>query len=51
MADNPIKNLEAKIAEAEAGGGPGKVAKQHESGKKTARERIDYLLDLQKKYL
>jgi propionyl-CoA carboxylase beta chain len=28
-----------------AGGGPERVAKQHESGKKTARERIDMLFD------
>ena len=45
MADNLIKNLDAKNAEAEAGGGSGRIQKQHESGKWTARERIDYLLD------
>jgi propionyl-CoA carboxylase beta chain len=31
--------------EAEAGGGPERVAKQHEAGKLTARERLDLLLD------
>ena len=29
----------------EAGGGPKRIDKQHESGKMTARERIDMLFD------
>ena len=32
-------------SEAEAGGGPARVAAQHEKGKLTARERLDLLLD------
>ncbi len=37
--------LEAKWALAKAGGGEARVAKQHASGKLTARERIDLLVD------
>jgi propionyl-CoA carboxylase beta chain len=37
--------LEKKNKEAELGGGPERIAKQHESGKMTARERIQFLLD------
>jgi propionyl-CoA carboxylase beta chain len=37
--------LESKWAEARAGGGAARVAKQHAAGKLTARERIDLLLD------
>ena len=32
-------------AEAEVGGGIERISKQHDSGKLTARERIDYLID------
>jgi acetyl-CoA carboxylase carboxyltransferase component len=45
MDDNRILDLQHKIEEAEAGGGPKRIAKQHESGKMAARERLDYLLD------
>ncbi len=45
MAQDRIEYLESIIAEAEAGGGQKRVDKQHASGKWTARERIDYLLD------
>ena len=45
MGQDKISELESNAAEAEAGGGPKRVEKQHESGKWTARERIDYLLD------
>lgn len=45
MSEDRIKDLEARIAQAEAGGGPSRIEKQHESGKWTARERLDYLLD------
>jgi acetyl-CoA carboxylase carboxyltransferase component len=45
MAENLIPDLEQKAAQSEAGGGPQRIAKQHESGKWSARERIDYLLD------
>ncbi len=37
--------LEKLDAEAERGGGEDRIAKQHESGKLTARERIDLFLD------
>lgn len=37
--------LAALHAEAEAGGGPERIARQHAAGKLTARERIDLLLD------
>jgi propionyl-CoA carboxylase beta chain len=39
------KELSKKLKAAEAGGGPDKIAKQHNEGKKTARERINDLLD------
>lgn len=37
--------LHAKKAEVEQGGGADKIAKQHEAGKMTARERINELFD------
>ena len=37
--------LDERDAAAEQGGGPDRVAKQHESGKLTARERLDLFLD------
>lgn len=40
-----IAILEEREKEAEAGGGEARIKKQHESGKLTARERIDLLLD------
>jgi propionyl-CoA carboxylase beta chain len=40
-----LERLEAMRAEAEAGGGPERVARQHERGKLSARERLDLLLD------
>lgn len=40
-----IKALEQKRKEIEAGGGEKRIQKQHESGKLTARERIEKLLD------
>jgi len=40
-----ISELRAKRQEIELVGGEAKIAKQHESGKKTARERIEMLLD------
>jgi propionyl-CoA carboxylase beta chain len=41
----PADVLERRLAEAHLGGGQGRIAKQHEAGKLTARERIDLLLD------
>lgn len=40
-----LEILEQKNKEAMEGGGPERIKKQHESGKLTARERIDKLLD------
>ena len=40
-----IELLEAKIAEAQKGGGEKRIAAQHAKGKLTARERIHFLLD------
>lgn len=37
--------LRERSAQAEQGGGTARVEKQHEAGKMTARERIDFLLD------
>ena len=51
MADGPktmadrIAELRERRAKLEAGGGPARHEKQHESGKLTARERLDILLD------
>ena len=39
------EDLEARRAQARLGGGPERIAKQHDAGKLTARERIDLLLD------
>jgi propionyl-CoA carboxylase beta chain len=43
--DTLRKRLEALEQKAELGGGPERIAKQHEAGKLTARERLDLLLD------
>ncbi|HEV2787497.1 MAG TPA: acyl-CoA carboxylase subunit beta [Solirubrobacteraceae bacterium] len=40
-----VDDLEERRARVRAGGGPEKVAKQHERGKLTARERLDLLFD------
>ena len=40
-----IKRLRETKATAALGGGEQKIAKEHEKGKLTARERIDLLLD------
>jgi propionyl-CoA carboxylase beta chain len=40
-----LEDLERRRAEAAAGGGDEAIAKQHDRGKLTARERIDLLLD------
>src|SRR3954449_4808468 len=39
------EDLAARRAQARLGGGPEKIAKQHDAGKLTARERIDLLVD------
>ncbi len=40
-----LELLRERTLQAEQGGGPARVDKQHEAGKMTARERIDFLLD------
>lgn len=40
-----VSDLKRKIAQVKLGGGEKRIAKQHEKGKLTARERIDFLLD------
>jgi acetyl-CoA carboxylase carboxyltransferase component len=40
-----VDDLHARREKAKLGGGPEKIAKQHERGKLTARERIDLLVD------
>ena len=40
-----MKELERRVREAESGGGSERVAKRHERGLTTARERIDMLFD------
>ncbi len=43
--DDKIAELEAKRAELELGGGKERIDRQHASGKLTARERVDRLVD------
>lgn len=43
--EDKIKELESRNLEAEMGGGQKRIEQQHNKGKMTARERIDYLLD------
>jgi len=43
--DERFSTLRSKREQIVAGGGPGRVKKQHEAGKLTARERIELLLD------
>ncbi|MCX7744103.1 MAG: acyl-CoA carboxylase subunit beta [Flavobacteriales bacterium] len=40
-----IADIEQKLQKIKLGGGKSKIAKQHEQGKLTARERIDFLID------
>lgn len=40
-----LSDLRRKLNEVYLGGGKAKIAKQHDQGKMTARERIDYLFD------
>lgn len=40
-----VSALNRKLEKVYEGGGKGRIAKEHEKGKMTARERIDYLLD------
>jgi propionyl-CoA carboxylase beta chain len=45
MSETALTRLEELEAQARQGGGPERVAKQHASGKMTARERLESLLD------
>src|SRR6266508_851200 len=45
MIEDKLKLLREKNAAAEAGGGAKRVERQHLSGKMTARERVEFLLD------
>ena len=42
---DPIEELRERKREAELGGGKDRIEAQHEKGKMTARERIDFLID------
>ncbi|WP_026950355.1 acyl-CoA carboxylase subunit beta [Algoriphagus mannitolivorans] len=46
-----LQVLNQKITEVRLGGGPKRIAKEHEKGKLTARERIDYLIDKGSEFL
>ncbi len=43
--EDKFKELDEKIAEAQKGGGEERIEKQHEKGKLSARERLQFLLD------
>ncbi|HBT11403.1 MAG TPA: methylcrotonoyl-CoA carboxylase, partial [Leeuwenhoekiella sp.] len=40
-----VSDLKHRLAKVKLGGGEKRIAKHHEKGKLTARERIDFLLD------
>jgi len=44
-----VSDLKRRFAKVKLGGGQKKIDKHHEKGKMTARERVDYLLDSNKK--
>ncbi|MES3517991.1 MAG: acyl-CoA carboxylase subunit beta [Natronomonas sp.] len=43
--EDPVAELRARRERAKKGGGDDRIEKQHEKGKMTARERIEYFLD------
>ena len=43
-----VSELRKRLAQVKMGGGEKRIAKHHEKGKMTARERIEYLLDPKK---
>ncbi|MFB6165371.1 MAG: acyl-CoA carboxylase subunit beta [Haloarculaceae archaeon] len=43
--ESPIEELRRRRRQAELGGGEERIERQHDKGKMTARERIEYLLD------
>src|SRR5262249_12116033 len=44
-ADERFEELRRRHAQAELGGGEERIRRQHKAGKKTARERLELLLD------
>jgi propionyl-CoA carboxylase beta chain len=42
---DPIERLNERLEAARAGGGADRVARQHQAGKMTARERVEFFLD------
>jgi len=46
-----IFQLDTRLKKVKLGGGETKIAKQHDKGKLTARERVDYLIDSPKDFL
>jgi len=44
-AETKVSELERRLAEARAGGGQARIERQHSTGKLTARERLELLLD------
>jgi acetyl-CoA carboxylase carboxyltransferase component len=49
--DQLLETLQAKYNEVKLGGGSSRIAKEHEKGKLTARERIDFLIDKNSNFL
>lgn len=45
MPNDKVETLRAKRSQSLGGGGPDRIKRQHESGRNTARERLDILLD------
>jgi propionyl-CoA carboxylase beta subunit len=45
MPSHSLEDLRRRNREAEAGGGPERISRQHRDGKLTARERVERLLD------
>jgi propionyl-CoA carboxylase beta chain len=45
QSKSKLEALKERSQQAEAGGGPERIEKQHAAGKMTARERIEFLLD------
>jgi acetyl-CoA carboxylase carboxyltransferase component len=46
-----LEKLQSKYTDVKLGGGPSRIAKEHEKGKLTARERIDFLIDPNSNFL
>ena len=46
-----LELLRKKTAQVQLGGGPKRIAAEHEKGKLSARERIDYLIDTGSEFL